>query len=304
MGAAMIPILLILLASAVYANEEITVELPGGATMEFVWIEPGTFVMGTTDAQEQTLRENGQWDDWFENERPAHEVTIAEGFYLGRYEVTQAQWESVTGEAPWSKDVNVTDNPDAWQHPDGLQSHPAVDLLWEEVESFVATLNSHSGGVWYRLPTEAEWEYACRAGTATLWSAGDVESQLAERAWYWGSECDVTLDQCLYSHAVGTKRANPWGLFDMHGNVWEWVQDWWGPYTKEPQIDPAGPLSGSRRVVRGGAYHQGAEDARSAMRSHFPVSNRNPDLGIRLLRIGPKITAVTCETWGQIKDAQ
>ena len=236
---------------------ELTVDLPGGATMEFVWIEPGTFVMGTTEEQEQQLRDTGMWIDWFENERPPHEVALTQGFYLAKFEVTQEQWESVMATTPWSGRSNVQSHP----------THPAVWILWEDAQEFLWRLNEASGEEMYRLPTAAEWEYACRAGTTTLSSFGDDAGRLGEYAWYRGNACDV--GNC-YAHAVGSKLPNPWGLHDMHGNVWEWCQDWaFRAYTSETQVDPNGPTSGSHHVMRGGAFYDMARYVRSAYRDHY-----------------------------------
>ena len=261
----LIIVLMLMWVSAGYTNEEITVELPGGATMEFVWIEPGTFTMGTTEEQEQLLRSKGLWEAWFKNEQPAHEVMISKGFYLGRYEITQVQWEAVMETHPWSG------------HKDLVQAdpqHPAVFISWIEVQKFIHRLNTAAGDSLYRLPTEAEWEYACRAGTTTLWSFGDDESRLGDYAW-------------TRNHAVGTKLPNPWGLYDMHGNVWEWVQDLYWCYMGGSKVDPKGPATVSDRTLRGGYFLHFAQNARSANRHGSRPANPNLYIGARLLRRGP-----------------
>jgi len=150
--------LLLTWVSVGYANEEIIVDLPGGATMAFVWIEPGTFTMGSPSS------EPGRWDD----EGPQHEVTISRGFYLGKFEVTQGQWQAVMGTRPWAGESYVRENP----------NHPAVYISWNDVQAFIQKWNEAAEDSLYRLPTEAEWEYACRAGSVTRWSFGDDESQL------------------------------------------------------------------------------------------------------------------------------
>ena len=226
------------------AVDTLTEDLPGGATIEFVGIEPGTFTMGSPDMDEMA---NG-------SEKPQHEVTISQGFYLGKYEITQAQWESVMGTTPWSGQDNVQANPD----------HPAVYISWEDVQEFIQRLNEAAGEEVYRLPTEAEWEYACRAGTATSWSFGDDESELMNYAWYRANAWDVGEQ---YAHAVGTKLPNPWGLYDMHGNVKEWCQDWYGNYSSGAQTDPIGPATGVLRIERGGNFNYVAQSLRSASRS-------------------------------------
>ena len=280
----------------------ITVNLPGDATMEMVWIEPGTFTMGSppsepgSDLELQSRRlefrrmeaerelkflrweleeevggpppsvGRGKWDD--ENQ---HEVTISRGFWLGKVEITQAQWESVMGTRPWEGQDLVQENP----------NYPAVYISWEDVQAFIAKLNRAEGAAVYRLPTEAEWEYACRAGTTTRWSFGDHESQVGDYAWYADNAWDVGEK---YAHAVGTKLPNPWRLYDMHGNVWEWCQDWYESYSSSAQIDPTGPILGSSRVVRGGNFAYNAWNARSAVRRCNSPNRRNSGIGARLVR--------------------
>ena len=230
---------------------EFVVSLPGGEEMEFVWITPGTFMMGSPDTEE------GRGSD----EGPVHEVEISRGFWLGKYEVTQAQWASEMG-------TTVS----------GDSLLPQVSISWEEVRQFIAQLNSAEGEALYRLPTEAEWEYACRAGTSTRWSFGDDEDALIIYAWY-----DYNAEDA--AHTVGTKSPNPWGLYDMHGNVWEWVQDRYGGYNSSPRVDPLGPSSGSNRVVRGGDFRDYAHSVRSADRRSYSPDVRRNDIGVRLLRI-------------------
>ena len=264
-----------------YANEEITVDLPGGVQMEFVGIEPGTFMMGSPDSD--SLAKN--------IEKPQRQVTISKGFYLGKFEITQGQWNAVMGNQPWSgKDKGyVQEDP----------NNPAVYISWYDVHAFIHTLNQAAGDSLYRLPTEAEWEYVCRAGTTTGWSFGNDESQLRDYAW---NEQNAWKVGEQYAHAVGTKLPNPWGLFDMHGNVYEWVQDWYGLYSDSSQTDPTGPASGATRIHRGGSDYHNARYARSAYRYNSAPGDRWDNLGARLLRMGPKIgTAVTPQSWGQVK---
>ena len=243
---------------------EQVVSLPGGETMEFVWIEPGTFRMGSPSSESGRNRSEG----------PVHEVEISTGFYLGKYEVTQGQWEAVMGTTPWSGESYVRSNP----------SHPSVYISWNDVQRFVDNLNDAAGSAVYRLPTEAEWEYACRAGTQTRWSFGDDESELTDYAWYGDNAWDVGKE---YAQAVGTKLPNAWGLYDMHGNVWEWVQDryGWDYYNSSPRVDPLGPSSGSARVWRGGSFGNSAQDGRSAYRYGGSPDVRSAGIGVRLVRI-------------------
>jgi len=252
-----------------YGAEEITVDLLGGVTMEFVWIEPGTFAMGSLPSEPDRNADEG----------PQREVTILRGFWLGKYEITQTQWEGVMGS-----------NPSFFNGPD----RPVERISWHDVRDFIARLNAVGEEI-FRLPTEAEWEYACRAGTTTRWSFGDDESSLPDYAWYSGNNSpDETKD-------VGEKRPNPWGLHDMHGNVAEWCQDWYGSYSSSAQTDPTGPASGSARVPRGGDYDNRARGVRSAYRGFDPRDYKYNIIGARLLKVGPKYTDVTPESWGKVK---
>ena len=231
-----------------------TFSLPGGASMEFVWVEPGVFQMGSNTGRK--------------DESPVHEVEISRGFWLGKYEVTQGQWKAVMDDEPWSGRARVISD----------SSHPAVIISWDEVQEFIRRINEEAGEELYRLPTEAEWEYACRAGTQTRWSFGDDTSQLKNYAWY--------FNNTEGAKAVGSRLPNPWGLYDMHGNVWEWVQDWYDEeyYTRSVREDPQGPESGRRRVIRGGHFGH-VDGVRSAYRHLHAPESRSYTIGVRLLRI-------------------
>ena len=242
--------------------------------MEMVWIEAGTFLMGSPEGEQG--RE--------ENEGPQHEVRISRGFYLGKHEVTQAQWAAVMGTQPWAGKIYVREHAE----------HPAVSISWNDAQAFMDTLNVAAEAALYRLPTEAEWEYACRAGTASRWSFGDDESLLGEYAWHYDNVWDAGE---RYVHAVGTRLPNPWGLFDMHGNVWEWVQDWHttivgirasGTYPHSRQVDPTGPGSGSHRVKRGGSFYDFARYQRAAFRDGYSPRGQYINVGMRLLRQEPR----------------
>ena len=249
------------------SGQEQSFSLPGGGEMAFVWIEPGVFQMGSPESERSDC-------DWCKNEGPLHEVEISRGFWLGKYEVTQGEWESVMGTTPWSGQSYVREN----------SSHPAVYISWWAAQEFIYHLNDAAGDSLYRyrLPTEAEWEYACRAGSTTRWSFGDDESDLTDYAWYYANALNVGE---RYAHAVGLKRPNPWGLYDMHGNVGEWVEDWYGDYDSALQVDPWGPTSGSSQVIRGGTFSSHAHYVRSAFRNGGSPFDRYHDVGVRLLRI-------------------
>ena len=225
--------------------------------MEFVGIPPGEFVMGSSSRHA---------DD---DEQPLTRVRISKGFYLGKYEVTQAQWQAVMG-----------------NNPSGFSSCarcPVERVSWDDVQAFIGKLNGMSGGRRYRLPTEAEWEYAARAGTATDTYAGDITQPLGNDpvldgiAWYKENSESRT-------HPVGQKAPNPWGLYDMLGNVWEWVGDWYGLYPGGAVTEPAGPASGSERVYRGSGLIGHAWIGRSANRGLNSPGDRLVNLGFRLLR--------------------
>jgi len=235
----------------VQSDETLTLDLGGGVTLELVRIPAGTFQMGDLSGA------------GYSGERPVHTVTISRPFYLGKYEVTQAQWNAVMGPTSF---YFTGDN------------RPAEFVSWDDSQSFcqqVSALTARAA----RMPTEAEWEYACRAGTATDYSFGDDASQLGLYAWYSGNSANQT-------HDVGGKLPNAWGLYDMHGNVWESCQDWYGLYGSSAEVDPTGPASGTQRVVRGGYYgstDDGANDLRCSVRnSSTPTMPRGADTGFRL----------------------
>jgi formylglycine-generating enzyme required for sulfatase activity len=211
----------------------------------FVRIPVGDFQMGS----------NSGSDD----ERPVHKVRIRQVFEMGKYPVTQAQWEAVMGEG---------ENPSYFKGAD----RPVETVSWTDAQGFIRKLNELDDRYEYRLPTEAEWEYACRAG-----STGDYPRQLDEVAWYEKNSGGET-------HPVGKKKPNAWGLTDMHGNVWEWVQDWYGVYPDKRVTGPQGPVSGSGRVARGGAWSSEAQHCRSTHRLRIAPVSRSSVLGFRLVR--------------------
>ena len=232
---------------------------------QWVRIEPGTFVMGSPES------EPGRDTD----ESPQHEVAISKCFELGKYAITRGQWEEVMGTAPWSRRGRVPSSP----------TFPAVFISLNDVQEFISRLNASDGRWRYRLPTEAEWEYACRAGTSMMWSFGEDRHVLGNYAWYVDSEA-AAEDQT--PREVGTKLANPWALHDMHGNVWEWCHDVYseGYYANSPADDPAGPdgAHDSSRVVRGGYFRYFTRHSRSASRNTRRPDDRQVALGARLVR--------------------
>lgn len=246
-------------ARGVYAD--IVIE---GVVLEMRWIPRGTFRMGSLE------EENGRDDD----EGPQHEVEISRGYWLGETPVTQAQWQAVMG-----------GNPSEFKGAE----NPVEKVSWEECGEYTAKLNAMMPGLGARLPSEAEWEYACRAGTTAAFNNGadctkpeGEDPALSKLGWY-GENSGHS------SHAVGQKRPNDWGLYDMHGNVWEWCEDWFGSYGKREELDPTGPETGDGRVVRGGCWDGYARCCRSACRNWGHPSDRfNGRLGFRLAA-GPEL---------------
>jgi len=283
-----------------YANEEISVQLPGGEEMVFVWIEPGTFTMGTTAEQMDLLRTVPKSVyEWIQHEQPAHEVTLTRGFYLGKYEVTKGQWSSVVS----ALDLRRLREPWQWEdllRVDPKPKDPASHIPWVLAQEFIQHLNRAAEDSLFRLPTEAEWEYACRAGSRTVWPFGDDDGMLGEYAWYRETACPHR--SCDFFREVGTKRPNAWGLHDMLGSMSEWVQDWYGPYSPESQTDPSGPPSGLETVLRGSSSHAPSWNVRPANRSYLALHNASNENGLRLVYRGSSpSTDVQPESFGRIK---
>ena len=237
-----------------HRNQEAStpVELPESATaigMEFNLIPAGTFTMGAGD--------------------DAHEVTLTKPFKMGVHEVTQAQYEQVMG-------VNRSSFKGA--------DNPVQKVSWTDAVEFCRILSElpaeKAAGHVYRLPSETEWEYACRAGTSTKYSFGDDESEFGTYGWYSDNSGKKT-------HPVGSKQPNAWGLYDMHGNVWEWCQDWYGDHPSGSVTDPGGAASGSHHVLRGGSWFDLAGVCRSSDRLMGWPSNRRDDFGFRVVLSQP-----------------
>ena len=223
-----------------------TIVLPGGASMEMIWYEPGSFSMGSP------ITEAGR----FEDETP-HTVTISSGFWLGKYEVTQRQWESV-----------MLSNHSRFKGPD----RPVETVSWHDCETFIRRVNASLKGMVARMPTEAEWEYACRAGsTAPLSGSG----RIGDMAWY-------DINSGSQTHEVGKNKPNAWGFYDMHGNVLEWCSDWFSVPEAGKVVDPRGPSYGSFKILRGGCWFFYELDCRSAYRLKREPSLRNCIFGFRL----------------------
>ena len=220
-----------------------------GIKLEMVLIPSGKFMMGSPASEK----------DRIENEKQ-HEVTITKPFYMGKYEVTQEQWQSVMGNNPSRVEGGKL---------------PVTDVSWNDCQEFIKKLNASTKGG-YRIPYEAEWEFACRAGTTTAYSFGD----------------EITPKDANYENSnigkpvvVGSYKPNAFGLYDMHGNVWEWCEDRYGDYPAGAAADPKGRAMGNRRVLRGGAFLDlNGPYARSSLRGHITPDYFNGNLGLRLVR--------------------
>jgi formylglycine-generating enzyme required for sulfatase activity len=242
----------------VASSTPVPVELLG-LGIELMPIPAGNFTMGSP------VNEAGRNQD----EGPARQVTITKNFWMAKYEVTQLQWQTMMGAEP--------------SHFHGDGHRPVENVSWNDAMEFCEKLTAQEqaagrlpAGYVYRLPTEAEWEYACRAGTTTRFYTGDKDSDLDEAGWY-GANAEKT------THAVGQKKPNAWGLYDMHGDVWEWCMDWYAPYAHAAIVDPAGPREGFFRVVRGGGWLRAAGASRSASRDHHIPSYRFSNVGFRVV---------------------
>jgi sulfatase modifying factor 1 len=230
--------------------------------MTFKGIPAGTFTMGSPES------EAGREDD-----ESQHQVTISKPFYMQTTEVTRGQWKAVMGTEPWKGEKYVKEG----------ANYAATYVSWDDAVAYCKKLSEKEGKT-YRLPTEAEWEYACRAGTETRWSFGDDEKVLGDYAWYNENAYDIVSER--YAHQVGLKKPNAFGLYDMHGNVLEWCHDYYEVdyYKQSPAKDPMGPASGSSRVLRGGSWGGNTRFTRSADRYGNDADNRNDYRGFRLVR--------------------
>ena len=228
-----------------------------GVSLEMVWIKPGTFQMGSPSSEAGRSPYEG----------PVHEVTISQGFYLGKYEVTQGQWEAVMGS-----------NPSRFR---GCGDCPVEQVSWYDAQAFIRKLNEMEGSNRYRLPSEAEWEYAARAGTTTRYSWGDEIGSNRANCDGCGSQWDDER-----TAPVGSFPANAWGLYDMHGNVWEWVQDCWNGSYRGAPADGSAWESGdcSYRGLRGGSLDHDPGSLRSAYRYRSPSGRRSYIYGFRVAR--------------------
>ena len=266
----------------------------GAVTQRLRWIPPGRFMMGSLEEETRGLAKESYEEEWFKCEHPRHTVYITKGFWLAGTPCTQALWEAV-----------MHSNPSRFKSP----RRPVEQVSWNDVQTFLQRINAEIPGLDLVLPTEAQWEHACRAGTDTALYSGPIEI-LGERnapaldpiAWYGGNsgvgyELDEFSDSSSWpqmqylnpksgTREVGKKHYNSWGLHDMLGNVWEWCADGLRVYTEDTQIDPVGPVdAGADRVLRGGSWRDFAWYCRSASRFGSPSVNRDYYAGFRCARV-------------------
>jgi formylglycine-generating enzyme required for sulfatase activity len=231
----------------------------GKVVQRMRWVPPGSFVMGSPESE----------DGRFDNEGPQHLVELSQGFWLADTPCTQDLWHAVMGENP--------------SHFSKVTSRPVEQVSWDDCQIFCSKLETLVPGLGARLPTEAEWEYACRGDTTGATWVGELDLQgskarlLEPVAWYEGNTEGST-------HQVGQKQINPFGLHDMLGNVWEWCADWYGPYGARAVVDPDGSATGSGRVIRGGSWLNHARGVRAACRRRYSAGYRYDILGFRFAR--------------------
>ena len=232
-------------------QREIEVDLGGGVKLELIFIRNGSFDIGDGASLS-------------EFEKPPHGILLTKSFYLGKYKVTQEQWQAVMGS-----------NPSKFQSP----KNPVESVSWDDCQLFLAKLNAKAGAQWgkFVLPTETQWEFACRAGNTTDYERLTHSTQLKDYGWY-------DLNSGGKTHPVGEKKPNAWGFYDMHGNVWEWCADWYGSryYALNLREDPTGPTEGMSRVVRGGGWNDNDWACRSTARGDRDPMLRLNDLGLRV----------------------
>ena len=236
--------------SSSLSDNTLTIPVKNGINIEMVKVEAGSFNMGATPEMKSP----------YEVEKPVHRVTLTNNYYIGKYEVTQALWQAVMGSNP--------------SHFKG-DALPVEQVSWKDCQKFITKLNRLTGKN-FRLPTEAEWEYAARGGNKSRGYRYSGSNTIDDVAWY-------ENDALSQTHPVGTKQPNELEIYDMTGNVMEWCQDWYGSYSSSPQVNPTGAASGSYRVVRGGGWSDSARDCRTSDRDFISPGGRSSDLGLRLV---------------------
>ncbi|MBW1613373.1 MAG: formylglycine-generating enzyme family protein [Deltaproteobacteria bacterium] len=223
-----------------------------GVTFQLLYVPPGTFMMGSPSNEEGHKAEEIQ-----------HEVAITKGFWIGRTEVTQELYQVIMGK-----------NPSYYKGP----NFPVENVSWNDSVKFIHRLNDLLPDGHFNLPSEAQWEYTCRAGSKGAYCFGNDGAKLDQYAWLG----DNTHGK-IRLQPVATKKPNAWGIYDMHGNLWEWCVDWYGEYPIRALSDPSGPPSGSEKVCRGGSWFSGKGGVRCADRDHAPLDYTSTSVGFRLI---------------------
>jgi formylglycine-generating enzyme len=302
-------------------EKQIAVDLGGGVKLKMVLIPAGEFKMGSGESAEATAAFFNKFysddvltADWFKDELPQHRVRITRPFYLGMYHVTRGQFRQFVKDTSYKTDAEKDEKPGAWGWDsdtnefgfnekyswrnagfEQTDEHPVVNVSWNDAVAFCKWLSKKESKT-YRLPTEAEWEYACRDGTTTRYYSGDDPETLAKVA----NAADATFkakfpdrkytikasDGHVFTSPVGSFKPNAFGLYDMHGNAWQWCADWYGEkyYATSPIDDPVGPDPGAFRVLRGGSWYDWPDDSRSAVRYGSAPGNRYNLTGFRVAR--------------------
>ena len=307
--------------AATEPNPDKTKQITNSIGMKLTLVPSGEFKMGSGESAEataaffnKTYGEDLVQADWFKHEHPQHQVRITKPFYLGAYHVTRGQFRQFVTDAGYKTDAEKGEKPGAygwdpdkkafrfnekysWRNAGFEQTdeHPVVNVSWNDAVAFSGWLSKKENKT-YRLPTEAEWEYACRAGTTTRYYSGDDPETLAKV----GNVADAAFkakfpdrkyaikanDGYVFTAPVGKFKPNAFGLYDMHGNAWQWCEDWYGAeyYATSPVNDPTGPASGNDRVLRGGPWNGGPNNIRSAERFWFAPDVRGGSAGFRVAR--------------------
>ena len=247
-------------------TKELSLDLGKGVSMKLVHIPAGKFKMGNNDTPAETVKKVGGEEEHLTDEYPAHEVTISKPFYMGIYELTQAQWKAVMGTEPWMTKQALGFGK-LQPRPGNVDDYPVVWVSSYDAIEFCRKLSKKTGRT-VSLPTEAQWEYACRAGSTTTFSFGDELSKLIDHGWYGGLATGQKED---YAHRVGQRKPNAWGLYDMHGNVWEFCSDWYDKdfYSRSPSVDPENTTKTDKPSLRSGAFHSVPTVSRSAQRNSW-----------------------------------
>jgi formylglycine-generating enzyme required for sulfatase activity len=239
-----------------YARQDSVVWIQNDVPLHLLLIGEGQFDMGSPE--EEPNRDP--------DESPVHKVKISQSFYMGKFEITQRQFKAVMGY-----------NPSIFDDFDSSPDHPVENLSWKEAEEFIDKLNELGIGT-FRLPTEAEWEFACRAGTQTPYYWGHDMKPNGTSEYAWANSRSMAM-----THPVGEKKPNSWGLYDMSGNVWEWCSDWYGRYDEAPAVDPEGLESGKNKVFRGGSWYDFFESHRCANRHRHGTDKGYTAIGFRVV---------------------